>query len=135
MGGRESERSTRQTTGSSRHGTTEGLEVCFIINSTSDADTDAQIPECNIFHPNIQVDLNPLFFCNNALSHCEFTCFLWFYFHSTFAIDFILLVFHITGAFNSPFLHCILNRFVPVTSLPYAHVLLTFFFALSPRYL
>jgi hypothetical protein len=85
-----------------------------------------QILECNIFHPNIQVDLNPLFFCNNARSHCEFTRFLWFYFHSTFAIDFILLIFHITGAFNSPFLHGILSRFVPVTSLTYAHVLLTF---------
>jgi hypothetical protein len=39
------------------HHYTEGLEVCFMINSTSDADTEAQIPECNFFLPSLQVDL------------------------------------------------------------------------------
>jgi hypothetical protein len=80
----------------------------------------------------LQVDLTSPFFCNNARSHCEFSVSYGFMFISVFAIDFILLAFHITRPFYFP-VPALHSLFVSVTALSHAHVLLAFS-ALSPRY-
>jgi hypothetical protein len=74
-----------------------------------------------------------LFSCNNSRSHYEFTSFVQFYFHSIFTINFILLVFHTTGALYSS---------VPALNYKSIHTCYcsllcscsACFFALSPQY-
>ena len=63
------------------------------------------------FSMSFQVNLTPLFFCDNARSHCEFTCFLRFYFHSIFAINYFARIsYHWHILFPVPALHSQLIR-------------------------
>ena len=97
-----------------------------MINSTSDADTEAQIPECNFFLPSLQVDL---LHCSPAtiLVHTMNLLVLYNFIFIPFSPSILFCSYFIPLAHSiPPFPHWIINRFIPVTALSYAHVLLAF---------
>ena len=121
---------TLGTRGSQEVWNAEGLEDCFIFHSTSDTDTDAQILECNIFHPRACRGIFKLTF-TVLLRQCSCTQRVFVSLHFNLSISarshFIPRVHSIPT-----FLHHILDWFIPVGPF-YAHVLLAFS-ARSPRY-